>query len=54
MPEAASWIAWPLRALPLWWQIYLRSGSGEVCAGLGRLDDAKVVDKGEWKGNQIT
>lgn len=41
IPEAANWVAWSARALPMWWQVFLRTESGKPVKGLRSLKEVK-------------
>ena len=28
IPEAANWFIWPLRMMPMWWQVFMRNTAG--------------------------
>ncbi|KAG7004410.1 dehydrogenase RED2 [Physcia stellaris] len=45
IPEAANWVAWSARALPMWWQVFLRTESGRPIKGLRGLKEVKEAMK---------
>ncbi|KAL8828977.1 MAG: hypothetical protein Q9191_002281 [Dirinaria sp. TL-2023a] len=40
VPEAAAWLAWPLRAMPMWWQNRLRHRAGRLVGNAMRPEKA--------------
>lgn len=45
VPEAANWVGWSARALPMWWQVFLRTESGKPVKGLTSLNEVKEAMK---------
>ena len=45
IPEAANWIAWPLRVIPMWLQVRLRHQTGKMLENIPRPEKtAQMVE----------